>query len=99
MPSKNLMIVYGEQPARVAIKVGDTFRVFAALPGKFEYEYTHERPFKSTDPPEMRHRGGEEREATRVGVFPFRCFIDNVSFTNSDGSTALAGELEVIPGP
>jgi hypothetical protein len=47
----------------------------------------------------MRHRGGEEREATRVGVFPFRCFIDNVSFTNSDGSTALAGELEVIPGP
>jgi hypothetical protein len=99
MPSKNFMVVYGDLPKTETVKVGDTFRIFAALPGKFEYEYTAGRPFKSTDPGDLRHKGGEEREATREGKFPFRCFIDNVEFKNSDGSVALAGEIEVEPGP
>jgi hypothetical protein len=99
MPSKIVMIVYGDPLKPEKVKVGETFRVFAALPGKFEYEYTAGRPFKSTDPGELRHKGGEEREATRVGKFPFRCFIDGTEFKNSDGTVALDGEIEVEPGP
>ena len=99
MPSKNVMIVYGAPPKTEPVKLGDTFRVFVNLPGKFEYEYTAGRPFKSTDPSNFRHKGGEEREATRVGKFPFRCFVDDREVPNEDGSLSLAGAVEVEPAP
>ena len=100
MPSKvvNVMVTYGGEPALGKMNIGDTFRIFTNLPGKFEIEYTKGTPFRSTDPGNMRHRGGLEREATLEGKFPFRCFIDDKEFKNSDGTPALAGSLEVPEG-
>jgi len=92
------MIEYGSSAKPEPIKVGDTFRIFANLSGDFAYEYKLGRPFKSTDP-ELRLKGGEEREATQVGKFPFRCFINGKELPNADGSPGLEGELEVLPGP
>ena len=100
MPSKavNIMVTYGGEPTKAKMNVGDTFRIFTNLPGKFEYQYTAGSPFRSTDPGDMPRQGGEEREATLEGKFPFRCFIDGKEFKNADGSPALAGLLEVPEG-
>lgn len=100
MPSKHVdvLVTYGGKPAIGKMNVGDTFRIFTNLPGKFEFEYTKGHPFRSTDPGTMRRQGGEEREVTLEGTFPFRCFLDGKEFKNADGSPALAGHLEVPEG-
>lgn len=100
MPSTahDIMVTYGAQLTSESVKVGDTFRIFTNLPGKFRYRFTNGRPFQSTDPDFVDHQSGEEREATRVGVFPFRCFVNDVEIGASPDGSNLAGEIVVTEG-
>ena len=90
-------IEYGPVPTKVTVKKGDTFQFITPIPGVFRFRYTAGRPYQSGMPLLVDHPGGDEREATIVGVFPFRCTINGNPFEGSDGS--IEGVLEVEPNP
>ena len=72
------------------VKVKDTFRIF--YPGSgFTFRYTTAFPFESTESLTTHRPSGEEREATKVGNFPFQCFVNGVEIP-------VAGEIIVDPG-
>lgn len=92
MPHHDLQIALGASLAANTrtVRVGDTFRIF--YPGSgFTFVYTSGFPFETTDTLDVHRPGGEEREATKVGQFPFRCFRNGVEIQ-------VAGEIIVDPG-
>ena len=98
MPHHEIVIALGGTRAENTrtIHLGDTFRIH--YPGMgFTFKYTNGFPFGTTDSQVLHRPSGEEREATRIGSFPFDCFMNGNAIVPTPGGPAVAGEIIVDP--